>query len=191
MDIFSLNTNPNFVIKIDTMNITVCNHTHSTFSELICEHIEAAAQFRGTGIGKRDPKKIEEVISNGDAVIALDTQGNFAGFCYLQLWSEGKMASHSGLIVAPEHRKKGLAFQIKKAALDLARQKYAAAKVFGITTNLHVININTELGYRPTTFSEITQDDTFWLQCQSCPNYDILQRTGRKMCLCSAMIYPN
>ncbi len=170
------------------MHITISNSIHSAYAESICEHIEAAAKLRGTGIVKRDPKKIEEVINNGDAVIAFDEQGNFAGFCYLQLWSCGKMASHSGLIVVPEHRKKGLALQIKKSALALANQKYPEAKVFGITTNLHVLNINTELGYRATTFSEITQDDAFWAQCRSCPNYDILQRTGRKMCLCTAML---
>ena len=53
------------------------------------------------------------------------------------------------------------------------------------------MEINSNLGYRPCTFSQLTQDDTFWAGCQSCPNYDILQRNERKMCLCTAMIAPS
>lgn len=170
------------------MKIVTTNATHIAFATQVCEQIEAAALARGTGIGKRDPKKIETVISEGNAVIALADDGSFAGFCYLQIWAGGTQISHSGLIVAPEHRKKGLALQIKKAAVELVQQKYPEATIFGITTNLHVMNINTTLGYRPTTFSEITQESAFWEQCKSCPNYDILQRTGKKMCLCTAML---
>jgi hypothetical protein len=50
------------------------------------------------------------------------------------------------------------------------------------------MKINTELGYRPATFAELTDDDSFWKGCQSCVNYDILTRTNRKMCLCTGMI---
>ncbi|MCS6834175.1 MAG: GNAT family N-acetyltransferase, partial [Flammeovirgaceae bacterium] len=63
------------------------------------------------------------------------------------------------------------------------------AKIFGITTSLAVMKINSELGYEPVTFSELTQDDAFWAGCQSCVNYDILMRQNRKMCLCTGMLY--
>jgi hypothetical protein len=51
------------------------------------------------------------------------------------------------------------------------------------------MKINSELGYKPVTFSELTQDDAFWNGCQSCVNYDILTRTNRRNCLCTGMLY--
>jgi hypothetical protein len=51
------------------------------------------------------------------------------------------------------------------------------------------MKINSELGYRPVTFSELTDDEQFWKGCQSCVNYDILTRTNRKHCLCTGMLY--
>jgi GNAT superfamily N-acetyltransferase len=160
---------------------------HRAYVYQICEAIEEAAIQRGTGIAKRNPLDLLAKIECGNAVIALDGD-KLAGFCYIQLWSEGTMASHSGLIVLPDYRKMGLAARLKSKAMEIVREHYPEAKIFGITTNLQVMKINTELGYRPTTFSEITQDEKFWQQCSSCPNYDILQRTNKKMCLCTAMI---
>jgi hypothetical protein len=54
-----------------------------------------------------------------------------------------------------------------------------------------VMKINTELGYMPVPFSELTQDDQFWKGCASCPNYAILQEKQRKMCLCTGMLAPS
>ena len=51
------------------------------------------------------------------------------------------------------------------------------------------MKINSELGYVPVTFSELTDDEAFWKGCQSCVNYDILQRTGGTKCICTAMLY--
>ncbi len=52
------------------------------------------------------------------------------------------------------------------------------------------MRINSRLGYEPVTFSELTQDEAFWKGCQSCPNFDILERNERRMCLCTAMLAP-
>jgi hypothetical protein len=49
--------------------------------------------------------------------------------------------------------------------------------------------MNTQLGYKPVPFSELTDDPTFWDGCQTCKNYDVLTRTERKMCLCTGMLY--
>jgi hypothetical protein len=51
------------------------------------------------------------------------------------------------------------------------------------------MKINSDLGYRPVTFSELTDDDKFWDGCSSCPNYDILNKNDRKHCLCTGMLY--
>ena len=49
--------------------------------------------------------------------------------------------------------------------------------------------MNSDLGYKPVTFSELTTDQSFWNGCQTCKNYDVLQRTEQKMCLCTGMLY--
>lgn len=156
--------------------------------------MDEAAQARGTGIAKRDPAYVRKKIEQGRAVLALaEIEGQerraFAGFCYIEAWTHGKYVANSGLIVAPAFRKLGLARRIKRAIFELSRERFPDAKIFGITTSLAVMKINADLGYRPVTFSELTQDEVFWKGCQSCPNYDILTRTERKMCLCTGMLY--
>ncbi|GAO29074.1 hypothetical protein JCM15548_11230 [Geofilum rubicundum JCM 15548] len=97
--------------------------------------------------------------------------------------------ANSGLIVADEFRGRGLARDIKRKAFELSKVRYPHAKIFGLTTGLAVMKINSELGYKPVTFSELTDDEQFWKGCQSCVNYDILLRTNRKHCLCTGMLY--
>lgn len=130
-------------------------------------------------------------MENGNAVIALD--GNkFAGFCYIEAWSHGKFVANSGLIVHPKYRNQGLAKKIKKVIFDHSRTKFPEAKIFSITTGLAVMKMNSELGYKPVTFSELTDDQSFWKGCQTCKNFDVLTRTEQKMCLCTGMLYdPN
>ena len=127
-------------------------------------------------------------IKSGNAVIATN-YNKFAGFCYIEVWEEGKYVAHSGLIVAPEFRGLGLAKKIKKKVFNLSKKIYPKAKIFGITTGMAVMKINYELGYKPVNFSQLTDDSSFWKGCQTCKNYDILTRTERKMCLCTGMLY--
>ena len=167
--------------------VQVASSEHLSYAEAVCTLIEAAARQRGTGIAKRDPEYIRQKMRDGKAVIAL--HGNkLAGFCYIETWSHNKYVANSGLIVSPDFRKAGLARKIKETAFNLSREKFPQAKLFGITTSLAVMKINSDLGYRPVTFSELTTDEEFWKGCQSCPNYDILTRTERKMCLCTGML---
>jgi len=170
------------------MEIVIANKSHSVYAELICNTIAEAAQVRGTGIAKRKPEYIITKMENGNAVIALDGD-KFAGFCYIEAWSHGKFVANSGLIVHPDFRNIGLAKQIKQKIFDHSRTKFPEAKVFSITTGLAVMKMNSDLGYKPVTFSELTDDQTFWNGCQTCKNYDVLQRTDQKMCLCTGMLY--
>ena len=78
---------------------------------------------------------------------------------------------------------------IKQKIFQLSREKYPDAKLFGLTTGLPVMKINTDLGYEPVTYSELTQDDKFWEGCKSCVNYEILMSRERKNCMCTAMLY--
>lgn len=170
------------------MKIVIANKTHADYAEIICDTIEESARIRGTGIARRTPEYILTKMENGNAIIALDGD-KFAGFCYIEVWSHEKFVANSGLIVHPDYRNRGLAKDIKKAVFEHSRKKYPNAKIFGITTGLAVMKINYELGYQPVTFSELTDDESFWKGCQTCKNYDILTRTERKMCLCTGMLY--
>jgi hypothetical protein len=170
--------------------IEIANESHFRYAEAICELIRESAKSRGTGIAERKPEYIRKKMENGNAVIALQGE-ELAGFCYIEVWDHEKYVANSGLIVAPQFRKAGLAKAIKKTAFNLSREKYPQSKLFGITTSLAVMRINSELGYKPVTFSELTQDDAFWEGCKGCKNHDILERNERKMCLCTAMLAPS
>jgi hypothetical protein len=169
--------------------ILVADESHESFAEIICEEMAASALARGTGIAKRSPEYIREKMREGKAVIAFSKEGIWAGFCYIETWSTGEYVANSGLIVAPAFRKGGLAKNIKKKIFELSRKKYPDAKIFGLTTGLAVMKINSELGYEPVTYSELTQDDAFWSGCKSCVNYEILMSKERKNCMCTAMLY--
>ncbi|MDH5475273.1 MAG: GNAT family N-acetyltransferase [Cyclobacteriaceae bacterium] len=167
--------------------ITVANSSHYQFAEAICTMMANAAKVRGTGIAKRTPDYIQQKMEEGKAIIAI-TDDIVVGFCYIESWEGRKYVANSGLIVHPDYRKTGLAKRIKKATFDLSKKKFPNAKLFGITTSLSVMKINSDLGYKPVTFSELTKDENFWKGCMSCTNYDILQRTDRSMCICTGMI---
>ena len=170
------------------MKIVIADKSHIKYAEIICETIAESAQVRGTGIARRTPEYIATKMENGNAVIALDGE-KFAGFCYIEKWGHGKFVANSGLIVHPDYRGAGLAKQIKHKVFQHSRDKFPDAKVFSITTGLAVMKMNSDLGYKPVPFSELTDDPTFWDGCQTCKNYDVLTRTERKMCLCTGMLY--
>jgi len=165
---------------------------HIHFVEQILTIIENAAKIRGTGIAKRSPDYLKEKFREGKGIIAHIQNKIFVGFCYIETWDDAKYVANSGLIVKDDFRGIEIAKKIKKAAFDLSRERYPDAKIFGLTTGLAVMKINSSLGYVPVTFSEITDDDKFWKGCENCCNYDILLRTGRKHCLCTGMLFdPN
>lgn len=170
------------------MKIVIANESHAKYAEIICSTMEESAKVRGTGIARRTPEYVLKKMTNGNAIIALEGD-QFAGFCYIEVWSHERFVANSGLIVHPDFRNQGLAKEIKKAVFELSRKKFPNSKIFGITTGLAVMKINYELGYQPVTFSELTDDESFWSGCQTCTNFDILTRTERKMCLCTGMLY--
>ena len=170
-------------------NIEVAGEKHCTYAEEICKEMEESAKVRGTGIAKRSPEYVMKKMCEGKAVIALDEENRFAGFSYIESWSHECFVANSGLIVNPKYRKSGLARQIKKKIFELSRKKFPDAKIFSITTSLAVMKLNSEIGYKPVTFSELTDDEEFWKGCEACVNYDILLRNNRRMCLCTGMLY--
>ena len=177
------------------VSIYVADASHINYAEEISALVYISAQERGTGIAKRSPEVITKKILEGKAVIAIcedypNPEGKkFAGFSYVESWSNGEFVSNSGLIVAHEFRKMGLARKIKNRIFQHSRDLYPNAKVFSITTGLAVMKMNSSLGFKPVTFSEVSQDPKFWEGCKGCQNYDILLRTASEKCLCTALVF--
>ena len=159
------------------------------YAQIITDEMANSAQARGTGIAKRSAEYIQQKMLEGKAVIAVTEDNQWVGFCYIEAWGHEGFVANSGLIVAPEFRKTGIAKNIKKRIFDLSREKYPKAKIFGLTTGLAVMKINSDLGYEPVTYTELTDDENFWAGCKSCVNYDILMSKERKNCMCTAMLY--
>ncbi len=159
------------------------------FTQIIVDEMASSAKVRGTGIAKRTPEYVEQKMREGKAIIALTDDGTWAGFSYIETWTHGKYVANSGLIVNPQFRQHGLARKIKQAVFKLSRENYPDSKIFGLTTGLAVMKINSELGYSPVTYSELTQDKAFWKGCETCVNFQILKSKNRKHCLCTAMLF--
>ncbi|HVZ24964.1 MAG TPA: hypothetical protein VG842_02860 [Sediminibacterium sp.] len=173
----------------DKIIVRVANSGDTHYAQTITDEMEASAKARGTGIAKRSPEYVARKMEEGKAVIAHLPDGTWVGFCYIEVWSHEKFVANSGLIVSPPFRKSGIAKLIKQRIFNLSREKYPEAKIFGLTTGLAVMKINSELGYEPVTYSELTDDEEFWAGCKSCVNYDILMSKDRKNCMCTAMLY--
>ena len=99
------------------------------------------------------------------------------------------LTTKMGLIVHPDYRGLGLAKKIKDMTFSLARTRWPFAKIFSLTSGAAVMAMNTQLGYKPVTFADLTDDEAFWRGCEGCINVDVLHRTGRKYCICTAMLY--
>jgi len=169
--------------------VRVAHSGDASFANTITDEMASSAQARGTGIAKRSPEYVAKKINEGKSVIAVTEDGTWVGFCYIEAWQHGQFVANSGLIVAPAFRKTGIAKKIKQTIFQLSRETYPTAKIFGLTTGLAVMKINSELGYEPVTYSELTDDEEFWAGCKSCVNYEILMSKDRKNCMCTAMLY--
>lgn len=171
------------------MKLEVSSEKHLVYVEEIRNEMEDSAKKRGTGIAKRSSEYLGKKISEGNSIIAIDEDGTWAGFCYIETWTNGEYVANSGLIVSPQFRNAGLATLIKERIFELSKEKYPNAKIFGLTTGLAVMKINSSLGYKPVIYSELTQDEQFWNGCKNCVNYEILMMKERKNCLCTAMLF--
>ena len=180
-----ITTNSNVV----PITVRVASPADADFAQMICDEMESSAKARGTGIAKRAPEYIVRKMEEGKAVIAFTDKGEWVGFCYIEAWEHEKYVANSGLIVAPQFRHTGVARRIKQKIFELSREKYPQSRIFGLTTGLAVMKINSELGYKPVTYSELTTDEEFWKGCRSCVNFDILTIKERKNCICTAMLF--
>lgn len=176
-------------MDINDFVVSVATEKDTAFAQAICDEMAESAKARGTGIAKRSAEYVARKMREGKAVIAFHKDGTWAGFSYIESWGHGDYVANSGLIINPQFRKMGLARAIKTTTFFLSLKRFQGAKLFGLTTGLAVMKINSELGYRPVTYSELTDDESFWKGCESCVNYQILVSKERKNCLCTAMLF--
>lgn len=176
-------------MTIEDFVVRVATEEDTSFAQAICDEMAESAKARGTGIAKRTAEYVSSKMREGKAVIAFHKDGRWAGFSYIESWGHDDYVANSGLIINPLFRKLGLAKAIKIRTFFLSRKRFPEAKLFGLTTGLAVMKINSEIGYRPVTFSELTDDQMFWHGCESCVNYPILLSKEHKNCLCTAMLF--
>jgi GNAT superfamily N-acetyltransferase len=173
---------------MEEIQVMVADASHEKYIDTILTTITEAAKVRGTGIAKRTHEYLATKLREAKAVIALSGD-KFAGFSYIETWGNKQYVTTSGLIVHPDFRGRGLAKRIKDLTFTLARTRWPHAKIFSLTSGAAVMAMNTQLGYHPVTFAELTDDESFWRGCEGCVNVDVLKRTNRKYCICTGMLY--
>lgn len=173
---------------MNEITVMVADASHEKYIDTILTTIEEAAKVRGTGIAKRSHEYLATKMREAKAVIAL-CGDRFAGFSYIETWGNKQYVTTSGLIVHPDFRGLGIARRIKDLTFTLARTRWPHAKIFSLTSGAAVMAMNTRLGYQPVTFADLTDDEAFWRGCEGCINFDVLQRTNRRYCICTAMLY--
>lgn len=119
----------NSSIDPSKIRVLVASEDHVGYVEEILDTINRAAKVRGTGIAKRSPEYVRQKMLERKAVIAL-YEGRFAGFSYIECWSNKQFVANSGLIVADDFRGLGLATRIKRRIFRLSREMFPQAKIF-------------------------------------------------------------
>ena len=173
---------------MEEIEVLVADPSHEKYVDTILQTIADAAKVRGTGIAKRTHEYLATKMKEAKAVIAR-CGGRVAGVSYSGTWGNKRYGTASGLMVRPDFRGLGVAKKIKDMTFTLARTRWPHAKIFSLTSGAAVMAMNTQLGYQPVTFADLTDDEAFWRGCEGCINVDVLHRTDRKYCICTAMLY--
>lgn len=172
----------------EDIKIKVADADDEKYVDTIIDTIREAAKKRGTGIAERTHEYVATKMKESKAVLAL-CGDRFAGFSYIETWGNKHYVTTSGLIVHPDYLGMGVARRIKDYTFTLARVRWPNAKIFSLTSGDAVMKMNTQLGYVPVSFNQLTDDDAFWKGCEGCCNHDILMAKNRKFCICTGMLY--
>ena len=172
----------------EDIKIKVADADDEKYVDTIIDTIREAAKKRGTGIAERTHEYVATKMKESKAVLAL-CGDRFAGFSYIETWGNKHYVTTSGLIVHPDYLGMGVARRIKDYTFTLARVRWPNAKIFSLTSGDAVMKMNTQLGYVPVSFNQLTDDDAFWKGCEGCCNHDILMAKNRKFCICAGMLY--
>ena len=172
----------------EDIQVMVALPEHEVYVDTILETIREAARKRGTGIAERTHEYVATKMKEAKAVIAL-YEGRFAGFSYIETWGNKSYVTTSGLIVHPDFQGYGVAKRIKDYTFTLARLRWPHAKIFSLTSGDAVMKMNSQLGYYPVSFNQLTDDEAFWRGCRGGINHEILELKQRKFCVCTGMLW--
>lgn len=178
-----------FIMDNQMIFVRIATEEDIRYAHEIVNETAASAIARGSGISNRTVESIAEKMKGGKAVVAVTGTGEWVGFAYFEVWQNNSFVANSGLIVAPRFRHAGVARAIKERIFRMSRSRYPGAKIFSITSGAAMMKLNTQLGFEPVSFAQITQDEFFWEGCKSCVNYNILENKKRCNCLCTAMLF--
>ena len=112
------------MIKAEDIEFVVASEKTVKYVDEILDTITRAAKVRGTGIAKRSPEYVKQKMLENKAVVALYKGEEFAGFSYIESWSNKQFVANSGLIVANKFRGLGLANRIKRRIFELSRERF-------------------------------------------------------------------
>src|SRR5690606_37109292 len=113
-----------WTLENKNISVRVATAADKQYAETITREMELSAQARGTGIAKRTAEYLQRKMDEGKAVIAVTSEGEWVGFCYLEAWQHEKYVANSGLIVAPKFRHTGVAKEITQGVFDRSRTRY-------------------------------------------------------------------
>lgn len=150
--------------------------------------IEQAAEE--ADIARRDERMLAEKIRTGRAVLALDSEDRLVGFGYFSEWEGGRFVSHSGLVVDPAYRGRGLGKRIKLELLEASRRLFPDATIMSLTSSPAVERMNRSLGFVRVPLDELTKDPAFWEGCKTCRNYEAVRARGEKCCCFGMVLRP-
>jgi N-acetylglutamate synthase-like GNAT family acetyltransferase len=146
--------------------------------------IRAAA--RDNDIAERSVEWLRAKIEHDRAVVAL-RKGELVGFGYWSEWEGGRFISHSGLVVRPELRGRGVGRELKKILVEASRRAFPKATLMSLTTSPQVKALNLSFGFRVVPLDRLTKDEAFWKGCETCRNFAEVKAKGERCC-CEGMI---
>jgi hypothetical protein len=178
-----------FAADAESFVIRLATEADAKHLPRIADLLDEGAISRGIGRGRRPDSLMLQKIRENRSIMAFNPEGDVVGFCYIDTWNNDSFVVHNALIVAPKYRDKNLGWLIKEFAFKITRSRWPDAKIFGLTTTQAVMHINSKLGYEPVVYAALPQDERFWNGHSNCIYYDVLQRSGGRFCLCTAMLY--
>ncbi|MCB0320317.1 MAG: hypothetical protein KDD60_05270 [Bdellovibrionales bacterium] len=162
------------------------------------DYVERIAELlieasRDHDVAVRERALLEEKICDGHAAIILEQQ-KLVGFGYISVWS-GNVISHSGVVIDPAFRGRGLFRLIKKVLIEIGLQLHPSADVISLSSSALVAKVNRSLGFHDVPLEQLCSDLEFWKGCFGCRQYhqaQISQHANRKnqfgtYCCCSGM----
>lgn len=173
----------NYIVRIATSD----DHKYTTE---ITDELAYSATKRGISIARRTPEYAINKMDKGLAVIALNPEnGDWIGFCCIEVWEHQKYVASSGLIISPKYRGMGIATMLKARLFELCQTKFPKAKIFSLTTNQAVIHANIDLGFKIVAFSEVLNDSLFMDGCKSWVDFSGLMNNNPTHAYYVAMVF--